>query len=106
MSTVEVRNGIHWVGAVDWAVRDFHGYITPRGSTYNNYLIIDHEPAVLDATHHEFIDQSIDNIKSLVDISKVRHLVLNHIEPDHAGGGSSSSSRSCPRRRYTAPRRP
>ena len=86
MSTVEVRNGIHWVGAIDWAIRDFHGYITPRGSTYNNYLIIDDEPAVLDATHHDFIDQSIDNIKSLVDISKVRHLVLNHIEPDHAGG--------------------
>ena len=86
MSTVEVKNGIHWVGAVDWAIRDFHGYVTQRGSTYNNYLILDDEPTVLDAVHHEFIDQGIDNIKSLVDMGSVKHIVVNHIEPDHAGG--------------------
>lgn len=86
MNTVEVKNGIHWVGVVDWAIRDFHGYVTQRGSTYNNYLILDDEPTVLDSVHHEFIDQGIDNIKSLVDISTVKHLVLNHIEPDHVGG--------------------
>jgi flavorubredoxin len=27
--------------AIDWAVRDFHGYETPRGTSYNNYLIMD-----------------------------------------------------------------
>ncbi len=86
MNTVEVKNGIHWVGVVDWAIRDFHGYVTQRGSTYNNYLILDDEPTVLDSVHHEFIDQGIDNIKSLVDMSTVKHIVVNHIEPDHAGG--------------------
>ena len=38
MKAVEVKNRIYWVGAIDWAIRDFHGYETPRGTTYNNYL--------------------------------------------------------------------
>ena len=33
MKPAEVRNGIYWVGAVDWAIRDFHGYETPRGTS-------------------------------------------------------------------------
>jgi flavorubredoxin len=87
MGAIEVRNGIHWVGAVDWAVRDFHGYITPKGSTYNNYLIMDTEPALVDAVHHEIVDYSIEKIRTVLpDLSKVRHLIVNHIEPDHAGG--------------------
>jgi flavorubredoxin len=86
MNTVEVRNNIFWVGAVDYAVRDFHGYITPKGSTYNNYLIMDKEPALLDAVHHDFIDQSIENIREHTPLEAIRHLIVNHIEPDHAGG--------------------
>ena len=33
MGSVEIKPGIHWVGAIDWAVRDFHGYITPNGTS-------------------------------------------------------------------------
>jgi len=43
MNAVKVKSDIYWVGAIDWAVRDFHGYVTPQGTTYNNYLIIDDE---------------------------------------------------------------
>jgi flavorubredoxin len=32
---VRVTDGIYWVGAIDWNVRNFHGYTTPRGTTYN-----------------------------------------------------------------------
>lgn len=42
MKAIEVKKGIYWVGAVDWSVRNFHGYTTNRvGATYNAYLIID-----------------------------------------------------------------
>jgi len=41
MGKVELKKGIYWVGAIDWNIRSFHGYDTPRGSTYNAYLIVD-----------------------------------------------------------------
>ena len=39
MVKVTLKDGVNWVGVVDWNLRDFHGYITRRGSTYNAYLI-------------------------------------------------------------------
>ena len=39
MVKVVLKEGVNWVGAVDWNIRDFHGYNTNRGSTYNAYLI-------------------------------------------------------------------
>jgi flavorubredoxin len=79
----EIKPGIYWVGALDWAVRDFHGYVTPRGTTYNNYLINDDKVTLVDTVKHDFSDITIDNIKSVVDPSKIVNIVINHIEPDH-----------------------
>ncbi len=84
MKAVELKNGIYWVGAIDWAVRDFHGYETPRGTTYNNYLIMDDEITLLDTVKYDFADITIKNIRSVVEPSKIKHVVINHIENDHA----------------------
>ncbi|MGD0887002.1 MAG: FprA family A-type flavoprotein [Thermodesulfovibrionales bacterium] len=84
MKAVELKNGIYWVGAIDWAVRDFHGYATPRGTTYNDYLIIDDEITLLDTVKYDFSDITIKNIKSVTEPSRIRHIVINHIENDHA----------------------
>lgn len=84
MKALELKNGIYWVGAIDWAVRDFHGYITPRGTTYNNYLIMDDEITLLDTVKHDFSDITIGNIKSIIDPSKIVNVIVNHIETDHA----------------------
>lgn len=83
MKAVELKNGIYWVGAIDWAIRDFHGYETPRGTTYNNYLIMDDEITLLDTVKYDFSDITIKNIRSVVDPSKIKHVVINHIENDH-----------------------
>lgn len=83
MKAIELKNSIYWVGAIDWAVRDFHGYETPRGTTYNNYLIMDEEITLLDTVKYDFSDITIKNIKSVVDPSKIKHVVINHIENDH-----------------------
>jgi anaerobic nitric oxide reductase flavorubredoxin len=84
MRPIEVKNGIYWVGAIDWAVRDFHGYETPRGTSYNNYLVLDDEPALLDSVKYDFADSMIQNVRALIDPSKIRHFIVNHIENDHA----------------------
>ncbi len=85
MKAVELKSNsnIFWVGAIDWAIRDFHGYIVPRGTTYNNYLILDDEITLFDTVKYHFADITIKNIKSIVDPSKIKHVVINHIENDH-----------------------
>jgi anaerobic nitric oxide reductase flavorubredoxin len=83
MKAIEVKSGIYWVGAVDWAIRDFHGYETPRGTSYNNYLITDEEPTLVDTVKHDFSDITIKNIRGVVDPAAIKHVVVNHIENDH-----------------------
>ncbi|HBE44223.1 MAG TPA: MBL fold metallo-hydrolase [Deltaproteobacteria bacterium] len=84
MKAIEIKPNIFWVGAIDWAVRDFHGYITPNGTTYNNYLINDKKLTLIDTVKHEFCNATIGNIKNIVDLSNIVNIVINHIEPDHA----------------------
>lgn len=86
MKTTEIKPGIFWVGAIDWAVRDFHGYVTPKGTTYNNYLIMDEQITLIDTVKSDFAHVTIENIRSIVDPSRIVNLVINHIEPDHASG--------------------
>src|SRR3990172_5220983 len=83
MSAVELKNGVYWVGVVDWAIRDFHGYATPSGTSYNNYLIMDEQITLLDTVKCDFADETIKNIKSVVDPAKIQNIVVNHIENDH-----------------------
>ena len=84
MGAVEIKPHIYWVGAIDWAIRDFHGYVTPNGTTYNNYLILDEHVTLVDTVRHEFCHYTIDNIKALTDPAKIDNIVINHIENDHA----------------------
>ncbi|MRR58141.1 MAG: FprA family A-type flavoprotein [Deltaproteobacteria bacterium] len=84
MKPFELKKNFFWVGAIDWAVRDFHGYETPRGTTYNNYLILDKEITLIDTVKYDFSAITVNHIKSLVDPSQIKHVVINHIENDHA----------------------
>jgi flavorubredoxin len=81
---MQIKPDIFWVGAIDWAVRDFHGYVTPKGTTYNNYLIMDEQVTLVDTVKYPFSRVTIDNIRDLVEPSKIVNIVINHIEPDHA----------------------
>lgn len=40
---------VYWVGAVDWNIRDFHGYTTHRGTSYNAYLVLSEKKALWQA---------------------------------------------------------
>ena len=84
MRAVEIKPGIYWVGAIDWAVRDFHGYVTPNGTSYNNYLILDKQVTLVDTVKHDFCEYTLDNIRSLIDPATIENIVVNHIENDHA----------------------
>ena len=87
MLPVKVLEDVYWVGAVDWNVRNFHGftYSTHRGTTYNAYLIVDEKIALVDSVYGPFAGEMMDRIKEIVDPSKIDYIVANHVETDHSG---------------------
>jgi flavorubredoxin len=85
MDPVQIAPGVYDVGVTDWNIRDFHGYSTDLGTTYNAFLVVDEKIALIDAVKKEFADQLLDNISRIVDPRKIDVVVSNHTEPDHSG---------------------
>jgi len=84
MEIVELKKGIYWVGAIDWNVRDFHGYSTPTGTTYNAYLILDEKNVLVDTVKASFYLEMLGRISEIIDPSKIDVIVSNHVEMDHS----------------------
>jgi flavorubredoxin len=85
MEKVELKKGIYWVGAIDWNIRDFHGYSTPYGTTYNAYLILDEKNVLVDTVKAPFYLEMLGRISEIIDPSKIDVVVSNHVEMDHSG---------------------
>jgi anaerobic nitric oxide reductase flavorubredoxin len=83
MKAVVLKKDVYWVGALDWAMRDFHGYTTPLGTSYNNYLVLDDEVTLIDTVKYDFAEITLKKIREIVDPSKIRNIIINHIENDH-----------------------
>ncbi|MEM4748050.1 MAG: FprA family A-type flavoprotein [Archaeoglobaceae archaeon] len=86
MKAVQMAEDIFWVGVLDWDERDFHNFQTPRGLTYNSYLIIDEKRVLIDVVKRKFVGEHLEKISSIVDPSELDYVIVNHIEPDHASG--------------------
>jgi anaerobic nitric oxide reductase flavorubredoxin len=78
----QVAENVYWVGAIDWNVRNFHGYTY---TTYNAYLILDKTIALVDTVKAEFTEEMVDRIKELIDPADIEIVVVNHGEKDHSG---------------------
>ena len=85
LNKIEIKPDIYWVGAIDWDLRKFHGYNTPRGTSYNAYLIIDDKITLIDTVKHYLFNEMLKRIKEIVDPSKIEYIVSNHVEMDHSG---------------------
>ena len=62
MKPIEIKENVYWVGALDWNVRDFHGYTTNKGTSYNAYLIVDEKIALVDTVKEPFKSDLIQKI--------------------------------------------
>ena len=80
---MKIADNVFWVGVVDWNVRDFHGYSTVYGTSYNAYLVKDEKVVLIDTVKFGFEDELLEKLEELTD--KIDYLVVNHIEMDHAG---------------------
>jgi anaerobic nitric oxide reductase flavorubredoxin len=81
---ITLADNIYWVGVVDWNIRDFHGYTTKRGSTYNAYLIRDEKTALIDTVKYMFGEELLQTLSGIVDPEKIDYIVVNHVEMDHS----------------------
>jgi flavorubredoxin len=85
LNKIEIKSDIYWVGGIDWDLRNFHGYETQRGTTYNAYLIVDKKITLVDTVKHYLFDEMLARIKEIVDPKKIDYIVSNHVEMDHSG---------------------
>ena len=81
-----MTKGVYFVGVDDHHTELFENlWDIPFGVSYNSYLIVDEKIAVVEGVKALFADEWLDNIRELVDPSKIDYIILNHMEPDHTG---------------------
>ncbi len=85
MKPANIAEGIYWVGATDWNIRDFHHVSTEKGTSYNSYLILDDKKVLIDGVKAPFCDEMLSRMKTVMDPADLDYIVLNHMEPDHSG---------------------
>jgi len=81
----KLTDKVYWVGAIDWGLRDFHGYATERGSTYNAYLVLGDKVTLIDTVKKPFFQEMLSRISDVIDPKKIDFIVSNHCEMDHSG---------------------
>ena len=85
LNAIKIAEGVYWVGAVDWGIRNFHGYATNAGTTYNAFLILADKVTLIDTVKAQFKDEMLARISSVAPVEKIDYIVSNHAEMDHSG---------------------
>ena len=83
---INVTKDVKYVGVNDHEVDLFEGqYVVPNGMTYNSYVILDEKIVVIDTVDRHFTHQWLDNVAAVLNGRKPDYLLIQHMEPDHAG---------------------
>lgn len=86
VNTLQVKENIHWIGALDKNLETFDIVMeTQYGTTYNSYFIDADKKAVIDSVKEPFCDEFIQKIEKFTNPSEIEVIVVNHTEPDHSG---------------------
>ncbi|MCX6554337.1 MAG: FprA family A-type flavoprotein [Candidatus Aminicenantes bacterium] len=86
MAVIQIKKGIHWVGAIDWDRRLFDELIPlPDGTTYNAYLVEGSEKtALIDTVDPSKTGELLEHLQEL-GVRRLDYIVANHAEQDHSG---------------------
>jgi flavorubredoxin len=85
MDAIKISDKIFWVGKVDDRKVPFHRLILERGTTYNSYLLNTEKPTVIDTVDMAYGKEYVDNLSKVISPERIQYIVINHVEPDHAG---------------------
>ncbi len=82
---MHITNDINYIGVMDTAIDLFEGlYRVPEGISYNSYVIVDEQIAVMDSVDVGFTGQWLQNVENVLGDRKPDYLIVQHMEPDHS----------------------
>lgn len=83
---VTISDAVKYIGVDDKTIDLFESqYVVPEGVSYNSYLIMDEKVALMDTVDVRGMQEWEKNLTDTLDGRKVDYLVIQHLEPDHAG---------------------
>lgn len=86
MKDTYISDSIVYVGVDDKTIDLFESqYHVPNGVSYNSYIIFDEKIAVMDTVDPRGTKEWLKNVKEALGEKKPDYLVVQHLEPDHAG---------------------
>ena len=86
MKTINITDTIRYIGTDDADLDLFESqYAVPRGISYNSYLIMDEKVAIMDTVDYRKHSEWWSNITEALEGRTPDYLIVQHVEPDHAG---------------------
>lgn len=83
---MKISDAVKYVGVDDKDIDLFESqYVVPEGVSYNSYLILDEKVALMDTVDARKTAEWEKNLTEALEGRKVDYLVVQHLEPDHAG---------------------
>ena len=84
LKSKKIKDGIYWVGAVDFSRRLFDALVPlPNGTSYNSYLVMGTEKTALIDTVEPAMTATL--MSHLDEVEKIDYVIANHAEQDHSG---------------------
>lgn len=81
-----ITEKIVYIGVDDTDIDLFESqYVVPHGVSYNSYLILDEKVAIMDTVDKRKGDEWLENLAKALGNRKPDYLIVQHLEPDHAG---------------------
>ena len=81
-----ITEKIKYIGVDDTDIDLFESqYVVPNGVSYNSYVILDEKVAVMDTVDLRKCDEWLSNLTAALDGRTPDYLIVQHLEPDHAG---------------------
>ena len=86
MQAQRIAEGLYAVGAINPTLRVFDIIMpTAYGTTYNAYLLTGEKNVLIETVHADYAGAYLEKIASVLPVSAIDYVILNHTEPDHAG---------------------
>ncbi|MCL2072922.1 MAG: FprA family A-type flavoprotein [Marinilabiliaceae bacterium] len=83
---IKLTDNIFYVGVNDRRTALFENLLPiEKGVAYNSYLIKDEKVALIDTVHINHVDKFLKKIETIIGNRPIDYLIINHVEPDHAG---------------------
>lgn len=83
---VNISEQVKYIGVDDTTIDLFESqYVVPEGVSYNSYVILDEKVAVMDTVDQRGMEGWEKNLLAELNGRSVDYLVIQHMEPDHAG---------------------